>query len=149
MSHHLTEDGWSPQGPVVELSDAASWDLVRGRNFGHLGLSNDDLPEIYPVNYTCDGHTLLFRTAEGSKLRSLAHNRHVVFEVDAETEGSVWSVVLTGLAVNLDVDPILTDQVLEALPPWVPTEPFVYVRIATTTVRGRLFEHHLPIGQLS
>lgn len=148
MSHRLTEDGWSPQGPVVELSDVASWDLLRGKNFGHLGLSNDDRPDIYPVNYSCDGHTLLFRTAVGSKLRELAHNRHVVFEVDAETEGSVWSVVLKGRAVGLDVDPVLDDEVLDAFPPWIPIEPFRYVRIVADSLRGRLFEHRLPIGHL-
>ena len=146
MSHDVTEDGWSPQGPVVELSDAASWGLLRERTFGHLGLSQDDRPEIYPVNYLCDGESILFRTAEGSKLRELTHNRHVVFEVDAETDGGVWSVVLKGRAVVLEDDPILTDEALGLLPPWVPIQPFVYIRITPDTLRGRLFEHHLPIG---
>lgn len=148
MSHELTEDGWSPQGPVTELSDAASWDLLNGRTFGHLGLSRDDRPEIYPVNFICDGESILFRTAEGSKLRELTHNRHVVFEADAETVGGVWSVVLKGQAEVLTVDPVLTEDALAAFPPWVPTQAFVYVRITADTLRGRLFEHHLPIGHL-
>jgi hypothetical protein len=146
MSHEQTEDGWSSQGTVEELSDAASWDLLSSRNFGRLGLSEYDRPDIYPVNYLCDGNTILFRTAEGSKLRELAQNRHVVFEVDAETEGGIWSVVLKGWAVHLDDDPSLTDQELGSLPPWVPVQPFVYVRITPDTLRGRLFERRLPIG---
>ncbi|MGV8882337.1 MAG: pyridoxamine 5'-phosphate oxidase family protein [Rhodoglobus sp.] len=132
---------------MSELSDAASWALLSGRNFGHLGLSEDNMPEIYPVNYSVDGHSIVFRTAEGSKLREITHNRHVVFEVDAETEDGVWSVVVKGRALDLDVDPILTDHVLAALPPWTPTEPFVYVRITPDSLRGRQFEHHLPIGR--
>ena len=147
MSHDTTEDGWSPQGTVEELSDAASWDLLRGRNFGHLGLSEGGRPDIYPVNYLCDGETILFRTAEGSKLRELTHNRHVVFEVDAETDGGVWSVVLKGRAAHLDLDPTLTDQELDSLPPWVPIQTYVYVRITPDSLRGRLFEHRLPIGR--
>ncbi len=146
MSHDVTEDGWSPQGRVEELSDSASWDLLRSRNFGRLGLSEDDRPDIFPVNYLCDGETILFRTAAGSKLRALTHNRHVVFEVDAETGGGVWSVVLKGLAVHQDVDPVLTDQELDSLPRWVPTQPFDYVRITPDTMRGRFFEPRLPIG---
>ena len=148
MSRDVTEDGWSPQGTVEELSDAASWELLRGRNFGHLGLSEDDRPDIYPINYLCDSETILFRTAEGSKLRELTHNRHVVFEVDAETDGGVWSVVLKGRAVHLDVDPTLSDRELDALPRWVPIQPFVFVRITPDTMRGRLFERRLPIGHL-
>lgn len=146
MSHEQSEAGWSPQGAVVELSDSASWNLLKGRNFGHLGLSHNDMPEIYPVNYICDDRTILFRTAEGSKLRELTHNRHVVFEVDAETEEGIWSVVVKGQALHLETDPMLTEQMLAGLPPWVPTIPFVYVRIVPETLRGRLFEKRLPIG---
>jgi len=146
MAHELTENTRSPQGPVVELSDAESWDFLGGRNRGHVGLSDNHMPDIYPVNYVCDDHTIVFRTAEGSKLRELAHNRHVVFEVDAESEGGVWSVVVRGRAVSLDVDRIFREEALEALPPWVPTEPFVYMRIAPDAVRGRLLQHHVLIG---
>jgi uncharacterized protein len=148
VSHESTENGWSPQGPVTELSDAASWGLLRGRSFGRLGLSDNNQPEIFPVNFVCDGETILFRTAPGSKLRELTQNRAVAFEVDAEIEGGVWSVVVKGHAVDLNADPILSAEALATLPPWIPTQPFVFIRIAPSTIRGRLFERHLPIGHV-
>jgi uncharacterized protein len=148
VSHERTESGWSPQGPVTELSDAASWGLLRGRSFGRLGLSDDGQPEIYPVNYVCDGETILFRTAAGSKLRELTQNRAVAFEADSEIEGAIWSVVVKGHVVDLNADPILSDEALAMLPPWIPTQPYVFIRIMATTIRGRLFEKHLPIGHL-
>ncbi|WP_309620021.1 pyridoxamine 5'-phosphate oxidase family protein [Salinibacterium sp.] len=149
MSHKVTEDGWSPQGPVVELSDTASWDLLGSRSFGRLAVSDHNRPEIFPVNYYSDGRTILFRTAEGEKLHTLTHNMQVAFEVDAESEGSIWSVVVKGRAMVIDLEPVLSNRVLDAFPPWVPTQPFVYVVISPDSIRGRVFEHRLPIGHLS
>lgn len=144
MSHEISEDGWSPQGPVVELSDQASWDLLASKNFGHLALSHAGRPDIFPVNYFADGRTVLFRTASGSKLYALSENKHVAFEVDAETPQSVWSIVVKGPAAV--VEPDLSEEALAAFPEWVPTQPFLYVSIIAHSIRGRLFEHRLPVG---
>lgn len=144
MSHEKSEGGWSPQGPVVELSDQASWDLLASKNFGHLALSHAGRPDIFPVNYFADGSTVLFRTASGSKLYELSENRHVAFEVDAETPHSVWSIVVKGRAAV--IEPVLSEKALSAFPDWVPTEPYLYVSIDVQSIRGRLFEHRLPVG---
>ena len=147
MSHEANEEGWSPQGPVVELSDLASWQLLASRNFGHLGVTHNDQPEIFPVNYYSDERSILFRTAEGEKLHDLLHNRHVAFEADDDNQDRVWSVVVKGRATVLGSNPILSAQAIGGFPPWVPTEPFVYVTIDPESIRGRLFEHHVPIGR--
>ena len=144
MSHEISEEGWSPQGPVVELSDQASWDLIASKHFGHLGLSHAGRPDIFPVNYLADGRTILFRTASGSKLFELSENRYVAFEVDAETPQSVWSIVAKGTASV--VEPELSEKALAAFPDWVPTVPYLYVSIEVDSLRGRLFERRLPIG---
>jgi len=144
MSHEISEDGWSPQGPVVELSDRASWDLIASKNFGHLALAHAGRPDIFPVNYYADGRTILFRTASGSKLFELSENKHVAFEVDAETPQSVWSVVAKGPATV--AEPVLSEKALATFPDWVPTEPYLYVSIEVHSIRGRLFEHRLPVG---
>jgi nitroimidazol reductase NimA-like FMN-containing flavoprotein (pyridoxamine 5'-phosphate oxidase superfamily) len=144
----MKDPGWSPQGPVLELSVDESWERLRERNIGHLALSVDDQPEIYPVNYVCDRQTLLFRTASGEKLRELMLNRRVAFEVDAAVESGTWSVVASGLATVLDQQPTLTEVQLGALPAWIPTQQMVWVRVVPDRVRGRLFEHHLPVGRL-
>ncbi len=145
MAHAESEEGWSPQGPVVELSDKASWDLLKSRNFGHLGLCTAEGPDIFPVNYYSQADTILFRTATGSKLHELAANEQVAFEVDQETSESVWSVVARGPARVLVTDPILSEEARATFPAWVPVQPFVYVLIEPRTIRGRRFERHLPI----
>jgi nitroimidazol reductase NimA-like FMN-containing flavoprotein (pyridoxamine 5'-phosphate oxidase superfamily) len=148
MAHEVSEDEWSPQGPVTEITDAASWALLATSSFGHLGLSVGDRPEIFPVNYATDGGTLLFRTAAGTKLHELVANRFVVFEADAEGPSGTWSVVLKGTAA------IVTDAAqsaaadLVAFPAWVPTVPYVYVRITPETIRGRQFERHLRVERV-
>lgn len=136
---------WSPEGPVVEFSGDESWERLQERNFGRLALSVDDQPDIYPVNYVCDRQTVLFRTAAGEKLRELMINRRAAFEVDADIEAGTWSVVITGRASVLRVEPELNEQQRDTLPPWIPSEQMVWVRIVPEQIRGRLFEHHVPI----
>lgn len=139
LGHTDDLDGWSPQGPVTELAPAGSWELLKSSSFGRLGLSVDDQPEIFPVNYHSDGTTILFRTAAGTKLHELMLNRSVVFEADARTDHGSWSVVVKGTAAVVD-DP---DEIAAAdrlpLPPWIPTQTFVYVRITATDIHGRRF----------
>jgi hypothetical protein len=144
----MSEPGWSPQGPVLELSDQASWDLLASKNFGHLALSNVGRPDIFPVNYYCDKETILFRTASGSKLQGLTENSHVAFEVDAETPDNIWSVVAQGPATVLNDARLVPRQALEILPDWVPVEAFVYISITPQIIRGRLFERDLPIRRV-
>lgn len=148
MSRDVNEKGWSSQGPVVELSDDFSWALLASKNVGHLALAAHGRPDIFPVNYYCDDRRILFRTGAGSKIRELAENAHVAFEVDTESEPDVWSVVALGTARVLNPDPVLSSEALSAFPPWVPIQPFVYVCIRPDSIRGRSFEHHLKVERL-
>jgi nitroimidazol reductase NimA-like FMN-containing flavoprotein (pyridoxamine 5'-phosphate oxidase superfamily) len=148
MSHDIDEDEWSPQGPVTEITDEESWELLATYSFGHLGLSVGRQPEIFPVNYAVDGRTILFRSAAGTKVNDLVENQFVAFEVDAEGATGTWSVVLKGSAIALtDRDEIAAAD-LVAFPPWIPTAPYVFVRITPDTIRGRQFEHHLRVERV-
>jgi nitroimidazol reductase NimA-like FMN-containing flavoprotein (pyridoxamine 5'-phosphate oxidase superfamily) len=138
-------DEWSPQGPVTELSDAAAWDLLDSASFGRLGVSLDNLPEIFPVNYHADGASILFRTAKGTKLHELIENSHVVFEVDAQQPGDAWSVTAKGTAAVLDDPAAVEDADQRPLPDWIPTAAFVYVAITVNSIRGRRFSRTVTI----
>src|SRR3978361_691628 len=122
-------DEWSPQGPVTELSDEESWFLLDGATFGRLGVRLDTQPEIFPVDYAADGSSILFRTAEGTKLHELLANSSVIFEADAQSAEEAWSVTVKGQAHVLEslAELEIADQ--QELPDWHPTRPFVYVRI--------------------
>lgn len=140
-------DGWSPQGPVTELSDARSWALLKGTNLGRIGLSRDNKPEIYPVHYYADGDRIVFRTAAGTKLVDLASNDSVVFEVDAPTDEGTWSVIVHGAARILN-DVTAQGAAESSLPEWVPTDPYVFVEVTPITVAGRWFHHRLRVARV-
>ncbi len=141
-------DEWSPQGPVTELSDEESWLLLDGSSFGRLGVSLDDQPEIFPVDYAADGASILFRTAAGTKLHELIANGSVVFEVDSRTDGSAWSVTVKGRAHVLESPAEIEVADQESLPDWHPTKPFVYVRIMPSQIRGRRYQRRFTTERL-
>ena len=86
----------SGEGAVSVLSEADCWQLLDGTSFGRLAVSVGDQPEIFPVNYFADGRTVLFRTAEGTKLLELTINSLVAFETDHYSDTDAWSVVVKG-----------------------------------------------------
>ncbi|WP_308468538.1 pyridoxamine 5'-phosphate oxidase family protein [Rathayibacter soli] len=80
MDEELT--GWSPRGPVTELSDAHCWSRLRRAGFGRLAVSIDGYREIFPLDFHVDKRSVVFRTADGTKLRELIANPHVALEAD-------------------------------------------------------------------
>jgi nitroimidazol reductase NimA-like FMN-containing flavoprotein (pyridoxamine 5'-phosphate oxidase superfamily) len=136
-------DEWSPQGPVEELSDASCWELLALESFGRLAVSVDDRPQIFPVDFACEDHTIVFRTSAGTKLTDLVINDTVAFEVDLRTGTESWSVVIDGTARVVTDDADISRFDRAPLPPWIPTAPFVYVSIQPSSIRGRRFVHSL------
>ncbi|WP_431803043.1 pyridoxamine 5'-phosphate oxidase family protein [Microbacterium sp. bgisy203] len=126
--------------PITRLTDRECWDRLSEQELGRLVTHVGDVLDIFPVNYVVDNGTLLFRTAEGSKLTELTINDEVLFEVDEHTDTDAWSVVVRGTARRL----LTADEVSEAdalpLKPWIPTVKYNYVRIVPTSVSGRDFE---------
>ena len=142
MNHLADLPEWSAQGPVIELSEQRCWSLISGAGVGRLGVSIDEQPEIFPVNYFADGQTLVFRSADGTKLRSLFSNRRVVFEVDSLGTLHNWSVTIKGLA-QVKKSTYVNRAAEDALPPWNPVTEYYFVEIMPTSITGRQFEHHL------
>lgn len=123
--------------PVTRLSDRECWDRLAEQQLGRLVTHVGDVLDIFPVNYTVDGESLVFRTAEGSKLTEIAINDDVLFEADEYTETDAWSVIVRGRARRLDaVDEVAAADRL-GLQPWVPTVKYNYVRITATSLSGR------------
>lgn len=124
---------------VTVMSDEESWALLAHEPLGRLATTIGDDIEMFPVNYVLDGETVVFRTAQGSKLFELTVNSRVAFEVDAYAGEGGWSIVVHGDAEVLE-DPAEVERV-EQLPlrPWVPTIKTIYVRIRPHYVSGRRF----------
>jgi nitroimidazol reductase NimA-like FMN-containing flavoprotein (pyridoxamine 5'-phosphate oxidase superfamily) len=143
MTGYRDFDGWSPQGPVEELSDPSCWELLKLESFGRLAVSVDNQPQIFPVDFYTEGTDILFRTAAGTKLRDLTLNSSVAFEVDLKSKAESWSVVLDGVAREITDEAEIVAADRAPLPAWIPTAPYVYVRITPTSIRGRRFIHSL------
>ena len=84
--------------PVSILSETECWDLLSSAAVGRLVTSVDGQPDIFPVNFVVQHRTVLFRTAEGTKLVSAAINNDVLFEADDHNVAQGWSVIVKGTA---------------------------------------------------
>lgn len=124
---------------VTALSDQQCWERLASQELGRLVTQVGKVLDIFPVNYVVDGESIVFRTAEGSKLAELTINEEVLFEADDHTDADAWSVVVRGRAGRLDtVEEVAAADALP-LKPWIPTVKYNYVRIASTSVSGRDF----------
>ena len=129
--------------PVTELTGEECWDLLRSHELGRLGFHLLEQVHVVPINYTVDEDTLLFRTAEGSKLLGVVMHGDVVFEIDDHDEDAAWSVVVRGNAVLLDEASAHRADNLP-LRPWVDNPKYNVVEITPSEVTGRSFRLHRP-----
>ncbi len=125
--------------PVTELDDNESWDLLSSMSLGRLVTTVDGWTEIFPVNFVVQDKTLLFRTAEGTKLLTSVLNEHVVFEVDDHNVAGAWSVVVRGDAHMLTTSEEIGKAERAGLYPWVATQKLRFVRIIPESLSGRRF----------
>jgi CBS domain-containing protein/nitroimidazol reductase NimA-like FMN-containing flavoprotein (pyridoxamine 5'-phosphate oxidase superfamily) len=122
------------------------WELLRGLDVGRLAVAIDQQPDIFPVNYIIDHGTIVFRTAEGTKLAAAVLGRGVAFEVDGyePAVGEAWSVVVKGRAVEIAQIHELLDATNLALFPWHAWPKPRFVRIEPVEISGRRFHAVLP-----
>ena len=128
---------------VTELSAEQCWAMLRSHELGRLAFRLVDEVHIAPVNYAVDHETLLFRTAEGSKLLSVAMGSEVAFEIDDHDEESARSVVVRGRPRLLGEDEAHRAENLP-LRPWVGEYKYNVVEIVPVTVSGRAFDLFRP-----
>ena len=125
--------------PVVNLSEDQSWAVLSGNKVGRLVCCVDRHPEIFPINFITDDRSILFRTAEGTKLFSVTINSNVAFEVDGWDGTGGWSVIVRGQAEEVRGDAEIDRLDTMPLRPWVPSLKTHWVRISPTEVSGRRF----------
>lgn len=128
---------------VTELSQEDCWQMLRGREFGRLAFRLVDEVHITPINYAVDHDTLLFRTAAGNKLLSVAMDSEVAFEIDSYDDTSARSVVVRGSARILPEDEAHRAENVP-LRTWVGTPKYNVVEIRPREVTGRAFELSRP-----
>lgn len=124
---------------VTILNDDESWHLLASMSLGRLVTVIDGQPEIFPVNYVVQQRSVLFRTAEGTKLLSLVMNTRVAFEADDHGLEGGWSVIVKGHAHPLDGRAEIEQAERAQLLPWIPTVKLRYVRVDAWEIAGRRF----------
>lgn len=143
-----------PKDLMTELDESACWALLRSAEVGRLAFAVNDRAEIFPINHVVDHATVVFRTAEGTKL-DWGAGRDVAFEVDGyePQDGEAWSVVVKGRAREIKGMYEALDALELPLFPWHASSKPHIVRIEPTEITGRRFRvsdalsgHHAPEG---
>ena len=125
--------------PVTVLSEDESWQLLAGQALGRLVTSLDGEPEIFPVNFVVQRPTVLFKTAEGTKLFAAIMNDRVAFEADDHGLDEGWSVIVKGPAHVLVTGAEIEEAERAQLLPWTATLKLRYVRVIASEISGRRF----------
>jgi hypothetical protein len=128
------------------LDPPACWALLRRSEVGRLAVSINNHPDIFPVNYVVDHGTVVFRTAEGTKLAASVLGSSVAFEADGydAAAGEAWSVVIKGHAVEIEQIHQLFAAVDLPLFPWNASPKGRFVRIEPSEISGRRFHVVAP-----
>jgi nitroimidazol reductase NimA-like FMN-containing flavoprotein (pyridoxamine 5'-phosphate oxidase superfamily) len=116
-------------------------ELVRANEVGRLAVAIANHPDIFPINYIVDRGTVVFRTAEGTKLAAAVLGVGVAFEVDGydPDSGEAWSVVIKGRAVEIERMQDVFDALDLPLFPWHAGPKHRFVRIEPHDITGRRF----------
>lgn len=125
--------------PVTILPEHECWDLLATVQLGRLVTSVDGQPEIFPVNFAVQNRSVLFRTAEGTKLVSVAINNQVLFEADDHDGVEGWSVIVKGVTRTLRTDEDIAEAERAQLLSWTAPAKTHYVRVKPLVVTGRRF----------
>ena len=125
---------------MVTLDESECWARLRKGAIGRLAVVINRRPEIFPITFIVDHATVVFRTAEGTKL-DWGAGRDVAFEVDGyePDTGEAWSVVVKGLAREVKQMYEALDALELPLFPWHAGSKPRIVRIEPDAITGRRF----------
>ncbi len=126
-------------GGVQQLTRSECFELLANEHLGRVAVTDDYGPVVFPVNFTLDRHTVVFRTEAGTKLHAASRGSRVCFEADGTDPAARtgWSVIVRGEITEV------TDRAelarLRGLPlrVWVPGARRHYVRILPAVLTGR------------
>ena len=126
---------------MTELEPDECWELLRAAEVGRLAVAIAGHPDIFPVNFVVDHGSVVFRTAEGTKLAAAVLGTATAFEVDGydAAAGEAWSVVLKGRAREIEAIQDVVEALDLPLFPWHASPEHRFVRIVPDELTGRRF----------
>lgn len=128
-----------PPESIEFLNEDECWQLLAGQSIGRLGVSINNKPDIFPVNFRLDEETIVVKTAAGLKLAAAAFGAEVVFEVDRfdDLAHTGWSVVVHGTGSEIESVEEVLDAERLLIEPWAGGARERYLRITPTRTTGR------------
>ena len=126
---------------VEKLPVHTCWALLGANEVGRLAVVVDAHPDIFPINYVVDHGTLVFRSAEGTKLAGALSDVPVALEADGydPATSTAWSVVVKGRAEPVrDIEDLIHTVDLPLFP-WQAGAKNRFIRIHPEVVTGRRF----------
>ena len=125
------------------LSEEECLALLGAAEIGRVGVVSDGQPLVFPVNYVCDGRSIVIRTGVGSTILTGASLARVAFEIDGfdAARRSGWSVMVQGTGHDVTDALDLKSEHLQTLElsPWAPGPKPRLLRIDARTITGRRF----------
>lgn len=126
---------------ITELDTHTCLELLRTTEVGRMAVAIKNQPDIFPINFVVDRGAVVFRTAEGTKLAAALLGQGVAFEADGydPEAGEAWSVVIKGVAVEIENMYEMFDALDLPLFPWHAGSKHRFVRIQVEEITGRRF----------
>ncbi len=150
MTPRVEDNGEMNEAPITDLSPQEAWDFLASCSLGRLAVTSLGRPDIFCVNFIVTDRTIVFRTAEGTKLMALLLDGHVAFEADEVGEEGAVSVVVQGRARRVESDADQEALEIDRLHPQLPTFKYNVVAIDADAITGRRIRFgeepvHIPI----
>lgn len=126
--------------PIEQLSKQDCLELLQTKSkLGRVAFIADGRPMVLPVNYRADADSVVFCTAEGSKLSHLSGGAPAAFEIDTGRSAtrSGWSVVVQGTAEEVTDEDELYELRHGPLKSWATDVSEHWVRISIEEISGR------------
>jgi nitroimidazol reductase NimA-like FMN-containing flavoprotein (pyridoxamine 5'-phosphate oxidase superfamily) len=125
------------------IAEDQCWQILDAHLFGRLVVCMSGRPEVFPLNYVVDhsngSESLVFLTNPGTKVAGVLLGSQVAFEVDGADPlfRSGWSVVVRGVAVEVQDEAELREVKRLVLRPWGPGPKHTYLRLVPESATGR------------
>lgn len=127
------------RAPTRALDEDECWVRLAAAPYGRVVTHAADELDVFPVNHRVGDRTIVFRTAAGTKLLELTIHGDVVFQIDGVDAREAFSVVVKGVAEQLETSPEIAAVEPLGVRPWAPEAKDRWVRITPDRVSGRAF----------
>jgi nitroimidazol reductase NimA-like FMN-containing flavoprotein (pyridoxamine 5'-phosphate oxidase superfamily) len=78
-------------GPFTRIDIQAATELIKSKNFGHLGCHDHAEVYVVPISYVLDAGKIYSHSRPGKKLEMMKKNREVCLQVEDINSFSSWT----------------------------------------------------------